>query len=151
MIISPSVTSSVCRTLRVPSGSGHSSSSSLDDQEDPRIIIRRRSLPKARSTDFLESQVQLPPIRMSLRRNTVTFSAQGSGSSSGSSQQCCQQSPVSSHSLALDNFIKGRRSSAGVAIMSCSSPQHYPMHHVVHQDVVMRGGGGLARLSLIHI
>ena len=107
VIISPSCSNN---TLRVP-GSGHSSSSSLDDQEDPRIILRRRSLPKARSTDFLENQMLLP-MRMNFRRNTVTHQA------SQHQQQASLGSPVTSHSLALDNFIKGRRSSAGVAIIS---------------------------------
>lgn len=83
LIVSSSNNSSR-NTLKVP-GSLHSSSSSLED--DPKFLLRRRSLPKARSTDCVE------PL-------------------GGCFLQPRRYSAVSS-SYFLENFIKGRRSSTG--------------------------------------
>ena len=133
VIISPSC--AVANTLRVP-GSGHSSSSSLDDQEDPKIILRRRSLPKARSTDFLETQMLLPS-RVNLRRNTVVLN--------GENQAGSLKQPQAGHSLALDNFIKGRRSSAGVAMMTASLLHQH--HDSVLSSRAWAKNAGRRRLS----
>jgi hypothetical protein len=78
-------------TLRVPS-SLNSSSSSIE--EDPREIIRRRSLPKARSTECVDPLPLLKSRRYSA--NVPVIHGVAGGMTSGSY---------------MDNFSRGRRAS----------------------------------------
>lgn len=85
LTLTPTLTS---QTLRVPR-SLQSSSTSLED--DPREVIRRRSLPKARSSEHFDQQGLYTSNFLHPRRLSMNSS------------------------LFLENFIKGRRSSTGAS------------------------------------